>query len=96
MRAGRAQRDTVKRGTRSGAAAPGLRQVGAADPRRRNSPVQTDPGEPFERLREQIGDEAPCCHFIDKALVDTTGVLGTSRRLLCEQGIWDERAERQS
>lgn len=31
-------------------------QVGAPDPERRNSPIQTDPAQSFELMREQVGD----------------------------------------
>ena len=40
-------------------------QVGAADPERRNSPMQTDPEQSFELLREQVGDETAGCYFND-------------------------------
>jgi hypothetical protein len=33
-------------------------QVGAVDPEHRNSPIQTDPEQSFELIREQVGDEA--------------------------------------
>ena len=40
-------------------------QVGTADPERRNSPVQTDPEQSFELLREQVGDETSGCYWND-------------------------------
>lgn len=65
-------------------------QVGAADPERHNSPLQSDPEEEFELLREQVGDEAGCCYFNDVRYAHGAEVLSGSTRLRCEQGIWVE------
>jgi hypothetical protein len=65
-------------------------QLGAADPERRNSPLETDPAEVFELLREQVGDEAGCCYFNDVRYANGDEVLSGSTRLRCEQGIWVE------
>ena len=65
-------------------------RVGAADPERRNSPLETGPEEPFELLREQVGDEAGCCYFNDVRYDSGAEVLSGSTRLRCEQGIWVE------
>ena len=65
-------------------------QVGTADPERRNSPIQTDPGQSFELLREQVGDEAPGCYFNDLLYDDGSHVLSGSTYLRCERGIWVE------
>jgi hypothetical protein len=67
-------------------------QVGAADPERRNSPIQTDPEESFELLREQVGDEAAGCYFNDVRFGEGALVVSGSRRLRCERGIWVEIA----
>ena len=67
-------------------------QVGAQDPERRNSPVQTDPEQSFELLREQVGDEAPACYFNDVQYADGAIVLSGSTSLRCERGIWVEIA----
>jgi hypothetical protein len=69
-------------------------QVGAADPERRNSPVQSDPEESFELLREQIGDEAPGCYFNDVLYADGSHVLSGDTYLRCERGIWTEAGTR--
>ena len=65
-------------------------QVGAADPERRNSPIQTDPEQSFELLREQVGDEAAGCYFNDVRFGEGALVVSGSTRLRCEQGIWVE------
>ncbi len=65
-------------------------QVGAADPERRNSPIQTDPGQSFELLREQVGDEARGCYFNDEWYSEGSHVLSGSTYLRCEGGIWVE------
>ena len=62
--------------------------VGAADPERRNSPMQTDPGQSFELLREQVGDEAAGCYFNDLPYDEGSCVLSGSTFLRCERGIW--------
>lgn len=63
-------------------------QVGAADPERRNSPIQTDPGQSFELLREQIGDEVAECYFNGLPYGEGSYVLSGSTYLRCERGIW--------
>lgn len=73
---------------------PGLPQVGAADPERRNSPLESDPEEDFELLREQVGDEAGSCYFNDVRYGDGDEVLSGDTRLRCERGIWVEAGER--
>ncbi len=65
-------------------------QVGAPDPERRNSPLESGTEEPFELLREQVGDEAGCCYFNDVRYDSGAEVLSGSTRLRCEQGIWVE------
>jgi hypothetical protein len=65
-------------------------QVGAADPERRNSPIQTDPSESYELMREQIGDEAAGCYFNDLQYKEGSYVLSGSTYLRCERGIWME------
>ena len=59
-----------------------------SDPERRNSPIQTDPGQSFELLREQVGDEAAGCYFNDLLYDEGSHVLSGSTYLRCEQGIW--------
>lgn len=71
-------------------ASPRMPQVGAADPERRNSPVQTDPGQSFELVREQIGDEGAGCYFNDALYEEGAYVLSGSTCLRCEGGIWVE------
>jgi predicted Zn-dependent protease len=68
-------------------------QVGAADPERRNSPVQTDPEQSFELLREQVGDEAAGCYFNDVLYPEGANVTSGNTRLRCERGIWVEVGE---
>jgi hypothetical protein len=63
-------------------------QVGAPDLERRNSPIQTDPEQSFELLREQVGDEAAECYFNGVQFGDGAVVLSGSTRLRCEHGIW--------
>ncbi|MDB6091816.1 MAG: hypothetical protein JWN85_4600 [Gammaproteobacteria bacterium] len=65
-------------------------QVGTADPERRNSPIQTDPEECFELVREEVGDEAAGCYFNDILYPDGTHVASGSTFLRCEQGVWYE------
>ncbi len=67
-------------------------QVGAADPERRNSPVQTDPEQSFELMREQVGDEAAGCYFNDQLFAEGSRVLSGNSYLRCERGIWVEEA----
>jgi len=67
-----------------------LVQVGAADPERRNSPIQTDPEESFELLREEVGDEADGCYFNDQSYANGDHVLSGSTILRCDRGIWLE------
>jgi len=65
-------------------------QVGVADPERRTSPIQTDPGESFELMREQVGDEAAGCYFNDQPYAEGARVLSGSTYLRCEHGVWVE------
>ena len=65
-------------------------QVGAPDPERRNSPLQADPEQSFELLREQVGDEAAGCYFNDVLYGEGAMVLSGSTALRCERGIWVE------
>ncbi len=65
-------------------------QVGTVDPERRNSPIQTDPEQSFELLREQVGDEAPGCYFNDVRYEEGSLVMSGSTCMRCEQGIWVE------
>jgi hypothetical protein len=69
-------------------------QVGTADPERRNSPIQTDPEQSFELLREQVGDEASGCYFNDVCYEEGSLVMSGSTRLRCEQGVWVEAGTR--
>lgn len=69
-------------------------QVGVADPERRTSPIQTDPGESFELMREQVGDEAADCYFNDRQYPDKARVLSGSSYLRCEHGVWVEAGTR--
>ncbi len=69
-------------------------QVGAADPERRNSPVQSDPEQSFELLREQVGDEASGCYFNDLLYVEGEHVASGSTLLRCDHGVWLEVASR--
>jgi len=63
-------------------------QVGAADPERKNSPIQTDPEQSFELLREQVGDEAAGCYFNDVEYAEGALIMSGSTCLCCERGIW--------
>jgi hypothetical protein len=65
-------------------------QVGTADPERKNSPIQTDPEQSFELLREQVGDEAAGCYFNDVEYPEEALIMSGSTRLRCERGIWVE------
>jgi Protein of unknown function (DUF1496) len=65
-------------------------QVGAADPERRNSPIQSDPAQSFELLREQVGDESAGCYFNDARYSEGAHVLSGSTYYRCERGIWVE------
>jgi hypothetical protein len=65
-------------------------QVGVPDPERTNSPIQTDPEQSFELVREQVGDEAPGCYFNDVQYADGTLIMSGSTCLRCELGIWVE------
>jgi hypothetical protein len=65
-------------------------QVGAADPERRNSPIQSDPAQSFELLREQVGDETAGCYFNDCLYGEGVHVLSGSTYYRCERGIWVE------
>ena len=65
-------------------------QVDAIDPERENSPVLGDPEQSFERLREQVGDDAEGCFFNDVRYPDGTVVASGSTHLRCERGIWVE------
>ena len=70
-------------------------QVGAADPERRTSPIHTDPGQSFELLREQVGDEAAGCYFNDVRYPEGAHVMSGTTCLRCERGIWVDVGERQ-
>ena len=65
-------------------------EVGTADPERRNSPLQTDPEQSFELMREQVGDEAAGCYFNDHLYAEGSYVRSGSTYLRCERGIWIE------
>ncbi len=65
-------------------------QVGTSDPERRTSPIQTDPEQSLEVVREQVGDEAPGCYFNDVRFSDGTVVMSGSTYLRCEHGVWIE------
>lgn len=67
-------------------------QVGAADPEHRNSPIQTDPEQSFELVRDQIGDEGEGCYFNDVLYAEGSHVLSGNTYLRCERGIWVEAA----
>jgi hypothetical protein len=71
-------------------------QVGTADPERRNSPIQTDPEQSFELLREQVGDETSGCYFNEVCFEDGALVMSGSSCLRCERGIWIEVGTRHS
>jgi hypothetical protein len=64
--------------------------VGAADPERKNSPIQTDPEQSFELLREQVGDESAGCYFNDVFYSEGAYVLSGRTYYRCERGIWVE------
>jgi len=76
---------TIKQSARPPAHPP---QVGTADPERKNSPVQTDPEQSFELLREQVGDEAAGCYFNDVEYAEGSHIMSGGTRLRCERGIW--------
>jgi len=63
-------------------------QVGTADPERKNSPIQTDPEQSFELLREQVGDEAAGCYFNDVEYAEGALIMSGSTGLRCEHGVW--------
>jgi hypothetical protein len=63
-------------------------QVGAPDPERKSSPIQADPEQSFELLREQVGDEALGCYFNDVQYPDATLIMSGSTCLRCERGVW--------
>jgi hypothetical protein len=65
-------------------------QVGAADPERRNSPIQSDPEQSFELVREEVGDEAAGCYFNDVLYAEGGHVKSGSTFLRCERGVWFE------
>jgi len=65
-------------------------QVGAADPERRTSPIQTGPEQSFELMREQVGDETADCYFNDHLYAEGSYALSGSTYLRCEHGIWRE------
>ena len=65
-------------------------QVGTVDAERRSSPIQTDPTQSFELMREQIGDESAGCYFNDLRYDEGSVVLSGRTYLRCEQGIWVE------
>lgn len=65
-------------------------QVGAADPEHRNSPIQTDPEQSFELVRDQVGDEGAGCYFNDVLYAEGSHVLSGNTYLRCERGIWVE------
>ena len=65
-------------------------QVGAADPEHRSSPIQIDPEQSFELVREQLGDDVAGCYFNDVLYAEGSCVLSGSTYLRCEQGIWRE------
>jgi hypothetical protein len=67
--------------------------VGAPDPERRNSPIESDSEEPFELLREQVGDEAPACYFNDVQYANGAVVRSGATHLKCERGIWVDEGE---
>ncbi|HMK87924.1 MAG TPA: hypothetical protein VK437_18305 [Steroidobacteraceae bacterium] len=69
-------------------------QVGAADPEHRNSPIQSDPEQSFELLREQLGDEGAGCYFNDVLHPEGSYVLSGNTYLRCERGIWVEAGSR--
>jgi len=69
-------------------------QVGAADPEHRNSPVQSDPEQSFELLRDQVGDEEAGCYFNDVLYPEGSHVLSGNTYLRCERGIWREAGSR--
>lgn len=69
-------------------------QVGVADPERSTSPIQSDPDQSFELMREQVGDEAPACSFNDMLYPDGSYVLSGDTYLRCERGIWVEAGTR--
>lgn len=68
-------------------------QVGPVDPERRNSPIQSDPEQSFELLREQVGDETAACLFNDVSYEDGEVVASGATLLRCESGIWVELGE---
>jgi hypothetical protein len=68
----------------------GVPQVGAADPERRNSPIQTDPEQSFELVREEVGDEAAGCYFNEVLYAEGDYVASGSTFLRCEGGVWFE------
>jgi hypothetical protein len=77
----------AKSNTAKGEHAP---QVGVVDPQRRNSPLRTDPDQSFERMREQVGDEAAGCYFNDVHYEEDSFMRIGGTCLRCERGIWVE------
>jgi hypothetical protein len=65
-------------------------QVGAVDPERRNSPIQTDSEQAFELLYEQVGDQSAGCYFNDVFYGEGADVLSGSTYYRCKRGIWVE------
>jgi len=65
-------------------------QVDAVDPQRRNSPIQTDPEQSFELMREPVGDEAAGWYFNDRLYSEGSYMASGSTYLRCEHGIWVE------
>ena len=69
-------------------------QVGSLDPERRSSPIQSDPEQSFELVREQMGDEALGCYFNDVQYEEGALILSGSSCLRCERGIWVDAGTR--
>ena len=65
-------------------------QVGPPDAERRNSPIQGDPHEFLEVIRQEIGDEAVGCYFNDRFYAEGSHVLSGNTYLRCEDGVWVE------
>lgn len=65
-------------------------QGGTADPERRNAPVQSEPAQSLELMREQMGDDAAGCYFSDSHAKEGSYVRSGGTYLRCDRGIWVE------
>ena len=63
------------------------KQLGAADPERKNSPVAWEADDDTDALREEVPDEA-VCFFNDRAYDHGTFIKSGSVVLRCDHGLW--------